>query len=210
MPTSVPTAASLTNAAKALPRSFPTDVVHFLENVYFGNADLLLVSNFLEAAKTLAAAPNFKAMKNKQQAELHCVRCHDTFTAETNGPTKCVIPHVFDTEPTFTGEVSGYEKVYGYKAICCGSVELEEEGAGNDEYRNLKRIGHCYKGYHTTDAEEVEDEQEYNDVNIRRCKLDKETKECMVLCIDGENPVFDWQVPNTSDYDDDDDESIYL
>lgn len=178
-------------AARSLPDSLPSDVVVFLEEEYFDGADLPIVANFFEAAKALINLPSFQVMKEANQTEQHCVRCHASFTKDSNGPSECTIPHVFDTEPEFTGEVA-YDKVYSYKSTCCGpSVEVEEEGYGNSTFRNLDRLGYCFEGYHTMDADEVEDEDEYNDVNIRRCEVDEETKECTLAFIGDEDPVFD-------------------
>jgi hypothetical protein len=75
-----------------------------------------------------------------------------------------------------------------YKSACCGSqVELEEDGY---DYQNLNRLGVCYEGHHTVDIDEVEDEEEYNDANIRRCKFNQQTGECIRDWIDNEDPIF--------------------
>lgn len=189
MSTSIQTVSTLAATAKSLAKSLPTDIVDFLEDGHFNDTNLHVVTNFFEATKALNNLPKFQAMKAEQQAERHCVRCHTPFTEESNGPSDCVIPHVFETELEFTGEVSGYERVYSYKSRCCGSsVRVEEKGAGSGWFRDLRRLEYCFEGYHMADVHDVEDE--YNDVNIHRCKLDKETEECTLACIDHGNPVF--------------------
>lgn len=54
-------------------------------------------------------------------------------------------------------------------------VTLEEEGAENSAWLNADRIGPCYEGRHTSDVQEVTDE-EYNDANIFRCQLNAQGK----------------------------------
>jgi hypothetical protein len=141
-------------------------------------AELQTLATFINDAKALVALPQYQAMQHEDATERHCVRCHATFTNGNNGPKACTIPHVFDTEPSFTGEVRE-DKVYSYRSACCGSgVELEEQGAGNLDYLNTDKLGWCSEDHHTTDVDEVEDEEEYNGVNIHRCKIDKESGEC--------------------------------
>jgi len=192
MPAPAKTTQSLFAQLRHLPISIAGDLEKlFDEHPVTTAADLQIVATFINAAQALAALPQYRTMQNEDVMERHCVRCHATYSNSSNGPEACTIPHVFATDPTFTGEVRE-EKVYSYQSRCCGSaVEVEEEGEG---ILNADELDWCYEGYHTTDVDEVEDEEEYNGVNIRRCKLDKKSGECVRTWIDDENPIWDWQI----------------
>lgn len=192
MPTT--SAKALSSRAAGIPPSIVTDVTELLgENTISTPADLQIIAKFLDAARSVSLLPQYKAMKDDEEKERHCVRCHATFTENANQETSCAIPHAFVTEPHMTGAYSGYEKVYSYESECCGSrVTLEEEGAGNNAWMNLHQLGMCYEGYHTEDVDEVEEEEEYNEVNIRLCEIDEKSGICSRKHVAGRNPVFDW------------------
>jgi hypothetical protein len=195
MSTPIQTTQSLFAQLKDLPTSIAEDVRNILvQHPVTTAAELQTLATFINATQAFVALPQYQSMQREDAMERHCVRCHAPFTNGNNGPGACTIPHVFDTDPNFTGQVLE-DKVYSYSSQCCGSgVELEEQGAGNEDYLNADDLGWCYQGYHTTDVDEVEDEEEYNDVNILRCKIDKESGNCNREWIDEANPVWDWQI----------------
>lgn len=152
------------------------DLLAFIDKHASNEADLKVVQGFLTAARAVNALRSYKAMKDASRVEKHCVRCHSEYTDEENGDGECVIPHVFDSDCNFSGKVLGYDKVYEYRAECCDGVTLEEEGAGDNAWLNADRICPCYEGRHTSDVQEVADEEEYNDANIFRCQLNAQGK----------------------------------
>jgi len=184
---------SLSTKATGLPISIQIDVVKFLHQLPSANPKVLqVVAALLNATETLVALPEFQEMKEEDEAEQHCVRCHDTFTNNENGPSSCTIPHLFDTMPSHITAHGGYVKISGYGSRCCGpDVEVEEEGVGANRFTNLDELDQCYEGYHTMDVGEVEAEEEYNEINIRRCKMDSDSGECVQECIVDKDPVFD-------------------
>ncbi|GLB33831.1 hypothetical protein LshimejAT787_0107150 [Lyophyllum shimeji] len=126
--------------------------------------DLHAVSKLLVAAAAVYNLPSYQAMIREATAEKHCVRCHNSFTDDSNKMGACAIPHVFDLNSW--GPNSERQR---YPSKCCGSrVELKER---DGDFSNVHRLEVCYEGYHTEDVEEVEEEEEYNGINVRRCRM---------------------------------------
>ncbi|RDB22514.1 hypothetical protein Hypma_010177 [Hypsizygus marmoreus] len=173
-----------------IPESICADVIQLLEDeLVTTKADSTILEAFVNAANAVTALPCYKAIRAAATAPKHCVRCHDTFTEEKNDSDSCVIPHVF-SECTGYGGAGGPGGAY-YEAKCCGAI-LEEYDAGGCNWLNLATLGKCYKGYHTEDIEDVENDRSggYNKVNIPRCEF--EDGECVAHGYEeGEDPVFD-------------------
>ncbi|VDC04469.1 unnamed protein product [Peniophora sp. CBMAI 1063] len=96
----------------------------------------------------------------------HCVRCHDEFDLNDGG--YCEIPHVFDDEPSFSGEYDGYSKIYDYESRCCRGLIVQERGSGNGEFLDLEddAAEPCIELEHTIDPAEVD----YNGMNVVESK----------------------------------------
>lgn len=116
---------------------------------------------------------------------MHCLRCHREFTR--NEANSCVIPHVFETASRYRATTSTGVDDYFYVSACCGGqTELIEHGIGD---LNFDNIGSCFRGHHTTSQFEIM--QQYNGVNILRCKHDRNGN-CVhkVLGYQKKRPVF--------------------
>lgn len=101
------TSSTLMKAARSLsPRSLPDDVAHYLENEDFDNADLRIIAEYFDDAKMVKDYFG-QTMKAGRRAKQHCVRCHGSFTEETDVPSACVILHIIDSESCqFSGQFS--------------------------------------------------------------------------------------------------------
>jgi hypothetical protein len=181
----------LITRAESLSIAIP-GVIDFLDDYpTLPTSEIDVVTAFLIAAEALVALPSYQEYNDAQEVEKHCVRCHTTFTEKNNGPSACSIPHVFTTEAECTGSTS-WDSIYSYacrSAYC--SARLEEEGKGSWLWLNLKALGRCYRGYHTTDEEDVEDDPGYNEVNILTCELDEKSRKCVTDGAGGKEPIFE-------------------
>ena len=168
-------------AAHNISPSFHNDVLVLLKDKSVNNIELDTINGYLKAVALVSDMNSFKRMKDEGSKEQHCVRCHDTFTKDGNGPRSCVIPHIFDGDD--------YQRWgYGlrYTSRCCGEgATLLDESLGNCDYEDLDRLGKCFVGRHTTSVKAVQ----YNEINILLCEL--EDGECVTDSIDGDDdPVF--------------------
>lgn len=118
MPHPVPKTSVLVAMTVQLSTQFGTNIQstisQFLHS-YPNTADLRLVQNFHAAATALAASPAFRAMRDEDEDDKHCVRCHSEFTEDDNDDDSCVIPHLYDSE---SASRSGPD-MYTYEARCC-------------------------------------------------------------------------------------------
>ena len=171
--------------AKTISWSFHKDVLSLLKEKSIDEAGLDTIDGYLKAIALVSDMNVYKKMRDEASREQHCVRCHDEFSKDTNGPDSCVIPHVFDGDD--------YQRWgYGlrYTSKCCGEgATVTEETPGNCDYEDLDRLGKCFKGYHTTSVTAVK----YNGINTTRCKL--EGGNCVNEYIgydSDDDPVFDF------------------
>lgn len=169
--------------AETISPSFHEDVLALLEEKSVDNAGLKTIGGYLKAVALVSDMNSYKTMKEEASREQHCVRCHDEFTKDSNGPDSCVIPHVFDSE-----DYQRWGTGLRYTSECCGEgATILDETPGNDDYIDLDEIGKCFEGYHTTSVMAVQ----YNEINIVRCKL--EDDQCVTEYIgDDDEPVFDY------------------
>jgi hypothetical protein len=77
--------------------------------------------------------------------EVHCVRCHQTFSKLVNNGEGCFIDHVvFDSEPFF------FDGTYRYTCDSCGQYGFKDK-----EGKEIDWPEDCYEGKHTVDVEDV-------------------------------------------------------
>lgn len=179
---SAPTPAQLFAIATQQPIPNAEKIIAFLSSRTSTKTDRHILAAFFNAAGAISALPAYKFITDADIAKQHCVRCHGPFTPGDGDP--CNIPHSFNEE--------GREGDR-YPSICCGrSVELEEEGSGNDHWTNLHEFGFCFLGRHTTDVNEVK--RQHNGANIFPCEIGVKSGRCIRPWVDeGRNPVFSWQ-----------------
>jgi len=161
--------------------SFHADVLALLKDISVGKVELDTINGYLKAVALVSDTNSYKTMKEEGSKEQHCVRCHYSFTKDSNGPDACVIPHILDGED--------YQRWgYGirYTSKCCGEgATLLEENPGGCDYEDLDRLGKCFIGRHTTSVKAVG----YNDINIVPCEF--EDDECITECLDeDDDPIF--------------------
>jgi hypothetical protein len=161
--------------------SFHQDILALLEDESVDKAELDTINGYLKAVALVSGMNRYRTMKEKGSTEQHCVRCHNTFTKDSNDSDSCVIPHIFDGDDY-------HHWGYGvrYTSECCGEgATLLEETIGNCDYEDLDRLGKCFVGRHTTSVKTAG----YNNINIFPCKL--EDGECDTEVIDeDDDPVF--------------------
>jgi hypothetical protein len=172
----------------------PEDVIAFLNsNVPTTEADLNAVLAFINAARVMKEVPEYKNRMRSRMAPKHCVRCHGTYTVATNTDKACRIPHAFSNGMMDYGKMaSPTEKIYIQHSECCDGVELDSLGNAG-EYLNLKEVGYCFEGEHTTQDLTVEFNggtgDGYNEINIKECVIDPTTNKCSLHpCV--ENPIL--------------------
>jgi len=170
--------------ASTISPSFHRDVQALLKDKSVNKAELDTINDYLKAIALVSGMNSYKTMKEEGSREQHCVRCHDEFTKDSNGPGSCIIPHVFDGD-----DYQHWGGGIRYTSKCCGEgATVLEETPGNSDYEDLDRLGKCFEGRHTTSVKAVR----YNDINIVRCKL--EGGECVTEYIvdDDDEPVFNY------------------
>ena len=131
------------------------------------SADVRAIQKFMDAAKAVTNLPSYRELRRVAQTEKHCVRCHTTYTEENNTAGSCLIPHVFDSDPESAGRTFRGCEVHEYRADCCDTVTLKEEGSGDWAWLNSPEP--CFEGFHTSDATTVADVEGYNGVSIVPC-----------------------------------------
>ncbi|GJE94526.1 hypothetical protein PsYK624_106960 [Phanerochaete sordida] len=144
-----------------------------LVNRFASNEDFDTIKSFLTAAKAVRSLESFRTMKRANRVRKHCVRCHGVYTDEENTSKSCVIPHLFCSDGRGTGGMGEGGKIYEYEALCCEDVVVEEEGAGNDNYR-MRGLGFCLVDRHTEDPEVAA--EDHNGENVVPCEIDASGK----------------------------------
>ncbi|KZV68056.1 hypothetical protein PENSPDRAFT_653498 [Peniophora sp. CONT] len=104
----------------------------------------------------------------KSTESVHCARCHTTYAPRDNGPSQCVIPHVFEFS---SGALDGA----WCASACCGpSIRVRRGQNGRpDEVRAESKLGEkgldvCFRGRHTQSAKAV---SLANGINRVKCSM---------------------------------------
>ncbi|KAF9457314.1 hypothetical protein BDZ94DRAFT_1273602 [Collybia nuda] len=167
------------------------NIVAFLNlNVPSTGADLDTVEAFLRAAAAMKEVPEYKIRMLKRNKRKHCVRCHEEYSDATNVVNACKIPHAFLEDMTFFGKMASFdERIYTHEALCCEGVELD--AINGDDFVNLKELGFCFEGKHTTQEITVECRggTGYNELNVLECVLDPDTGHCILPGV-SKNPIL--------------------
>ncbi|KAG6897459.1 hypothetical protein C0992_001459, partial [Termitomyces sp. T32_za158] len=166
-----PTLSKLYKAAVASPIPTRDDILSLLLQPSTTPADLHAITALLHAAAAVSRLPTFRALQLSDTTPRHCVRCHASYTDARNTYGACVVPHVFNNHQYIWLQGSLYAT-----AGCCRRIErfVSLIGQGEDARARLVQVGDgtCYRGYHTEDVEEIEEEGGYNGINLRRCDED--------------------------------------